>query len=223
MSIEFVIRDWAVWTTDVVPLLAEHLPKSLLRRLSPLAKAVFHVVGVCIHQHEALPTVFCSSHGEITRSLALLQDLQAGEALSPTAFSLSVHNAIAGLYSIAYDNHQEITVIASGASGLGPGFIEALGLLQQGHPEVLLVFYDEALPDFFPTAPLAICSQAPAAMALRLAAYGAGQSMGFGLSPVARADGEQPLQLLSFMAFLNSTETCLQLGDQAGRWQWRKT
>ena len=59
--------------------------------------------------------------------------MQKGEEVSPTAFSLSVHNAIAGLFSIAYGCHQEITVIAPGQDGIAPAFIEALGLLQEHH------------------------------------------------------------------------------------------
>ncbi|WP_373280642.1 beta-ketoacyl synthase chain length factor [Methylomonas koyamae] len=100
---------------------------------------------------ERLAAVFSSSHGEIGSCLDMLQDLQDGEELSPTAFSLSVHNAIAGLYSIAYANQLEINCLAPAAAGLGPGFIEALGLLHSGHDEVLLVFYDTVLPNFFPT------------------------------------------------------------------------
>lgn len=204
------------------PLSTPTVPKALQRRLSPLARAVLHCIGECIQPNEHLPTVFSSSHGEISKCLEMLETLQAGEELSPTAFSLSVHNAIAGLYSMAYDNHAEITALAPAAAGLGAGFIEALGILQEGQPEVLLVFYDEALPDFFPTAPFNMSLTGPFVLVLRLALVGDGVKLNFGLSKQTRHDGEQPLQLPAFIKFLNSEQSEVCLGDQGRNWQWQK-
>jgi hypothetical protein len=45
---------------------------------------------------------------------ARMAGIQTGDAVSPTAFSLLVHNAIGGLFSIVYNNQEEITGIASG-------------------------------------------------------------------------------------------------------------
>lgn len=239
---EFVVHSWGAWAPGVAcpedwhewqqgnrPIGTENPPppkmvaKALQRRLSPLAKAVFNAVGQCIEEGEALPTVFSSSHGEIVKSLQMLEILQAGEDLSPTAFSLSVHNAIAGLFSIVFRDRQEISVIAPGKDGMASGFIESLGLLQEGHSEVLLVFYDEPLPTFFPTAPFEMNLPFPCALALRLAAGGKGMAIQFGRSSLARHDGEQPLQLPAFIKFLASEERELLLGDRGHGWQWLKT
>ena len=62
----------------------------------------------------------------------MLQTIQSGEELSPTAFSLSVHSAIAGLFSIAYGNNQEISVIAPGLEGIAPAFVEAVRDIGRG-------------------------------------------------------------------------------------------
>lgn len=196
--------------------------KTLQRRLSPLARAVLHCIDKCIQPNEHLPTVFSSSHGEINKCLKMLETLQAGDELSPTAFSLSVHNAIAGLYSMAYGNHAEITALAPAAAGLGAGFIEALGILQECQPEVLLVFYDEALPDFYPSTPFNMSLTAPCVLVLRLALVGDGLKLNFGLSKQTRHDGEQPLQLPAFIKFLNSEQSEFCLGDQGRNWQWQK-
>ena len=97
-------EDWRQWrqgnrTIGIEnPPMPKAVPKLLQRRLSPLAKAVFNVIEQCVQQGEAPPAVFSSAHGEIAKSLQMLENLQSGEELSPTAFSLSVHNAIAGLY-----------------------------------------------------------------------------------------------------------------------------
>lgn len=198
------------------------VPKPLQRRLTPLAKCVFHAIGHCVEPNEALPAVFSSAHGEIGKSLRMLEALQAGEPLSPTAFSLSVHNGIAGLYSMAYGNRQEISVLAPAAGGLGPGFIEALGMLREGRPHVLLVFYDETLPSFYPVEPFRLSAGASYALALKLAAGGDGLRMCFGLAEDSRHDGEQSLQLPAFIKFLASTQNELCLGDQGRSWQWQK-
>jgi hypothetical protein len=48
-----------------------------------------------------VPLVFASRHGDVARSMDLLGALVSDQPLSPTGFGLSVHNAIAALYSIA--------------------------------------------------------------------------------------------------------------------------
>lgn len=151
--------------------------------------------------------------------MELLQDLQANGELSPTAFSLSVHNAIAGLFSMIYVNQLETSVIAPGRDGLASGFVEALGLLQEGHPAVLLVFYDEPVPAFFPTAPYQTRLDQPCALALKLASNGAGLPLRMTRLQAAADDREQPLQIPAFLAFLaDPGQTQLQLGP----WQWQK-
>ncbi len=221
-------EDWLQWQEGNRDIGTENPPppkvvaKALQRRLSPLAKAVFNAVGQCIEEGDALPAVFSSAHGEIVKSLQMLEVLQSGEELSPTAFSLSVHNAIAGLFSIVFEDRQEISVIAPGRDGMASGFIEALGLLQEGHSQVLLVFYDEPLPPFFPIAPFDLNLPFPCALALRLAMDGKGIPLQFGRLVLARHDGEQPLQLPTFIKFLVSEDRALQLGNQGHGWQWRK-
>jgi len=188
------------------------VPKMLQRRLTPLARTVFSVADACIKASESLPVVFSSAHGELSKSLAMLQAIQAGEELSPTAFSLSVHNAIAGLFSIAYQNHQEITVIASGKEGIAPAFIDALGILHEGAAAVLIVFYDEPVADFFPTAPFNL-SAAPCVLALRITLSGDGVPLSLSRVTDSRDAGEHSVQLLAFLKFLLADEQAVYLGN----------
>jgi hypothetical protein len=189
----------------------------LQRRLTPLAKAVFNVADHCIKTGEAMPVVFSSAQGELDKSLAMLKAIQAGEELSPTAFSLSVHNAIAGLFSIAYGNHQEITVIASGQEGIAPAFIDALGILHEGAAEVLVILYDEPVPDFYPIAPFNL-NGSPCVLALRLALSGDGLPLSLSRSTEFHDAGEHSVQLLTFLKFLLTDEQVLNLGN----WTWCK-
>lgn len=242
MSNDFVILDWAAWapglssrdhwqqwqlgekpvSCSLSPPILTSIPKTLQRRLSPLARAVLYAVGECITEGEAIPSVFSSSHGEISRCLHMLETLQAGDELSPTAFSLSVHNAIAGLFSMAYGNRAEITALAPAVGGIHSGFIEALGILAEGHPDVLLVFYDEPLPDFFPNSNYAMTIAFPCVLALRLASQGAGMNLQFNPVSSEQEGGEQPIQLLAFIQFLLGDLTELHLGDYAHGWLWQK-
>ena len=233
MISDFILCQWSAWApglgakddrlmelgNSVVP---ECVPKMLRRRLTPLARAVFNVADQCIESGKTLPVVFSSAHGEICKSLAMLKTIQAGHELSPTAFSLSVHNAIAGLFSIAYRNSQEITVIAPGQEGIAPAFIEALGMLQEGVDEVLIILYDEPIADFYPIAPFNLNSPYPCVLALRIALTGDGLPLQFDRCTQSRDDGEQPLQLQLFLKFLLAKERSLSLGNQGHSWTWRK-
>ena len=241
MAVDFVVRNWNAWAPGIsshedwrnwlehqtftqaekaaVPPTA---PKMLQRRLTPLARAVFNAADACINSDKSLPIVFSSAHGEVNKSLEMLKSMQKGEEVSPTAFSLSVHNAISGLFSIAYANHQEITVIAPGQDGIAPAFIEALGLLQEHHSQVLLVLYDEPLSDFYPSLPFAVNAPATCALALSVSLTGNGLPMRFCRSPAQRDDGEHALQIFSFLKFLVADDKSLALGNHRHSWEWHK-
>jgi Beta-ketoacyl synthase, N-terminal domain len=229
----FILNKWSAWAptlqTDNACLLEAadrkapgFVPKLLARRLSPLARAVFNVAAAVIGQDNAMPVIFSSAHGEICKSLEMLKTIQSGEPLSPTAFSLSVHNAIAGLFSIALENRQEITVLAPGIEGIAPAFVEALGLLQEGAPSVLVLLYDEPIADFYPVAPFNLNCALPCAVALLLSQKGEGIRMELTRSVQAGEDGEQPVQLLAFLQFILTEAPALTLGSPEHSWTWRR-
>ncbi|MDO9047164.1 MAG: beta-ketoacyl synthase chain length factor [Methylobacter sp.] len=241
MTADFIVREWNAWAPGVschedwrnwhdhqafaqaekaaIPIT---VPKILQRRLSPLARAVFNAAEGCIDSDKSLPIVFSSAHGEVNKSLEMLKSMQKGEEVSPTAFSLSVHNAISGLFSIAYGYHQEITVVAPGQDGIAPAFIEALGLLQEHRSEVLIVLYDEPLADFYPSLPFALNAPAICALALKVSLTGSGLPLRFCRTPAHRDDGEQALQILSFIKFLVADDKALVLGNHRHSWEWHK-
>jgi len=240
--IKFVVRNWCAWAPGLKcredwqkwhdhqafveaekAAIPAQVPKILQRRLSPLARAVFNAADSCIDSEKSLPIIFSSAHGEVNKSLAMLKSMQKGEEVSPTAFSLSVHNAISGLFSMAYGNHQEITVIAPGQDGIAPAFIEALGLLQEGHAdEVLIVLYDEPLSDFYPSLPFALNAPAICALALKVSLTGSGLALQFNNSSAHRDDGEHALQIFSFIKFLVADKQTLALGNHRHSWEWHK-
>jgi hypothetical protein len=119
----------------------------LRRRLSRLARGAFH----CANQVSPpgdVRFIFASRHGEADRTLALLQDLAAGAELSPNAFSMSVHNAVPGLWSILRQNHAPATAIAAGPETFGWGLVQAFAAwAEQPACPVLYVFGDDRLPE----------------------------------------------------------------------------
>lgn len=145
--------DWRAWLAAPRPLaeggqpaLAD-MPAMMRRRMDPLGRAALQAAYWAQgEQAGRAPVVFASRWGEIARSLLLLQQLADGEALSPTHFSLSVHNASSALYSMARQDRSNYLAVAAGPCSAEAGVTEALGLLADGAPEVLLVVFDAPLP-----------------------------------------------------------------------------
>ncbi|MEE4157218.1 beta-ketoacyl synthase chain length factor [Pseudomonas viridiflava] len=122
------------------------LPAMQRRRLGRMARMAFAVGWPLSDGHERMPLVFVSRHGETPRTFDILRDLAADEPMSPTQFSLSVHNAVIGLWSILRGETSEMTALAAAGDGLEYGVFEAAALLAEGAPAVLLVVTEEQPP-----------------------------------------------------------------------------
>ncbi len=148
-------EDWLGWLADPQQLSSQDaadvsfLPAMQRRRLSPLARMAFHVAWPLAEQSPKQPVVFCSRHGETLRNLNLLKQMAEQEILSPTHFSLSVHNAIIGLWSIFRQDESEMTAIAATQDGLEHAVIEAQLLLSSGADSVLLIIAEEQQPELY--------------------------------------------------------------------------
>lgn len=147
------VDDWQAWSRQPVALPScdaapdvSFLPAMQRRRLSRLARMAFSVGWPLAEGLEHLPLVFVSRHGETPRTFDILSDLAAEEPLSPTQFSLSVHNAVIGLWSIMRGETSEMTALAAAGDGLEHGVLEAASLLNEGAPAVLLVITEEYPP-----------------------------------------------------------------------------
>ena len=126
----------------------EHIPAMQRRRLSRLAKLAMNSAMQTLATQHADYIVWVSQYGDEAKTLNILEDVLSEQTPSPTQFSTSVHNAISGLYSILC---QDATPATSLAGSWNDGLIEAYAWLKT-RPEarqVLLVYYDEALPDIY--------------------------------------------------------------------------
>ena len=126
----------------------QHIPAMQRRRLSRLAKLAMNSAIQTLNTHKVDYILWVSQYGDESKTLNILEDVLSEQTPSPTQFSTSVHNAISGLYSILC---QDATPATSLAGSWNDGLIEAYAWLktipEAGH--VLLVYYDEALPEMY--------------------------------------------------------------------------
>jgi len=127
------------------------VPAMQRRRLSPFAKMALKVANESIDGIESdLPIVFSSRHGDLPKTSTLLADLADKNAISPTAFGLSVHNAIPSLFSILTNNKQAINAISAGQDSFMMALVDTYARLKSGlADEVLFIHADQKLPETY--------------------------------------------------------------------------
>lgn len=198
----------------------ESIPPMQRRRLSPLARVAFHVLGECVTPAEQEPLVFSSVMGEICRTQGIHESLAAVEAVSPAAFSLSVHNSVAGLWSVIHGNKGPMLSLAPIGGSPVPALLEAAGILAEGHYQsVLVVFCEENYPEFY--RPFMESPIAPAATALRLVAAGQ-KNADFVLSleeGTEETTDDAATNLRSFIELLKRQKQRVIVKEPQARWQ----
>jgi hypothetical protein len=240
--IELTVRAWSAWSpgiagaeawrawargprelaSDGAPSL-DFVPPMQRRRFSRLSKMVLHVLHEAATAEElaSAPTVFSSRHGELSTCVALLSDIARGLPLSPTAFSHSVHNAQAGLFSITHANAAPSSSIAAMRAGFCAALAEALGLCERAGGRSLLVVADEPLPEeFAPFADEPRCAYA-LALSIELGAHPAGVVLELepGLPTDRACDLPQPLE---FLAWMLGAERGIDLAFGRAGWRFRR-
>ena len=126
----------------------KNVPPMLRRRFGTLGKYAVAASLQILKGEEAIPSVFASRHGNTTLTLSLLEEMGRGEPMSPTGFSLAVHNAVSGLYSIARKDTSMVTSLAVIEGLVLHALLEAAGQLQVSD-RVLCVIYDIPLPGLY--------------------------------------------------------------------------
>ncbi|OTG75596.1 beta-ketoacyl synthase [Acinetobacter terrae] len=133
---------------ETVPAL-EQIPAMQRRRLSRIAKLALNSAIQSLNSESVDYIVWASQYGDEHKTLKILADVLQDQTPSPTQFSTSVHNAIAGLYSILC---QDATPSTSLAASWSEALIEAYAWLKttpKPNARVLVVYYDEALPEIY--------------------------------------------------------------------------
>ncbi|AEF53619.1 beta-ketoacyl synthase chain length factor [Marinomonas posidonica] len=147
--------DWITWlesgfiqaTEENIKLSVKKISPMLRRRFTPMGK----VAAASLYEldlSENTPLVFASRHGDIELTLSLLQNIAQDQDLSPTNFSLAVHNAIAGLLSIARKDTSTITSITACRDIIPLAILEAITQLQD-FEQVVCLICDTPIPDIY--------------------------------------------------------------------------
>ena len=129
--------------------LASSLKPALKRRLDIYGRAAAEVLARTLGTNDNPYIVFASRHGNIERTVKLLHQVIAEEALSPADFSMSVHNAPVGIASINWSITKSHTAVAAGPNSLLAGLTEALCQINDVNEPVILCYIDLPLPDVY--------------------------------------------------------------------------
>jgi hypothetical protein len=155
-------------------------PGNQRRRASLLVNMVAEVAAQASRQAgvdlSRLQIVVGSAFGELATLVAMLDERERDGVLSPLRFQNSVHNAAAGLLSIAHANKSPAMSLAAGNDTAAMVLLEAFTLLAQGPAGdgVIAIVADEALPQSI--RPGHHASAIAAALVLTRAAAGAADS-----------------------------------------------
>jgi hypothetical protein len=125
----------------------QYYPKAQLRRLSPFSKVALHTLDMPSALSDNLPLIFSSQHGDLAKTVQLIKDAALGDELSPTQFTLSVHNATTGLFGIATHNSAPTTTISAGHNTFVEGLIEASMQCTQEKTAVIYSYCDFDVPE----------------------------------------------------------------------------
>lgn len=168
MNMQFSLEAWSAWAPDkttrhdwqawargeqFTPTQAQPdisaVPAMQRRRMSSLSRMAFATASACANGLTSTPCcIFASRHGELGRTMKIIEGIVSGGDVSPADFSLSVFNTALGLYSIVAGNKAPSTMVVAGEDTFGCALIEAaLHLARFPGTRVLLVFFDEPLPE----------------------------------------------------------------------------
>ena len=136
---------------DVKKPLGASLDRVNRRRASPLARALADVVAEALSQSHVepatAPVVIGSSIGEAATMIGLLDEMwRQRNPMSPADFTMSVHNAAAGLISISNKNRGMTTSLAADHDTPAAALFEGVGLVAAHGTPVVVACGDEPAP-----------------------------------------------------------------------------
>ena len=116
------------------------MPPMTRRKLSLVDKAALSVMHKAYNGNET-EIVFASQYGELDRLDKIIAQYQEDNEVSPFTFSTSVHNCVAGQFSLLNKIKKSYNALAAGENTFSAGLLESLMCAQKGS-EVLYCFAD---------------------------------------------------------------------------------
>ncbi len=219
------LSDWEAWALGQNYSIVEGIPDirkvpaMQRRRISSLSKMAIATAFDCSGDLAIQPCcIFASRHGELGRTVKIIESIVSDEDVSPTDFSLSVHNTALGLFSIFTENKGPSTMVVGGEDTFGSALIEACIYLSRypGVP-VLVVYFDEPLPE-----PLRKIEE-PAGEAFSIAlllSANAKPNIEVSCEYNTGRVGEGKNPGLEFLKFYLSDAQCATVTTQRSQWRW---
>ena len=197
----------------------KQMPAMQRRRLSPFAKITLHcALAACESYEQTVPSVFSSRHGDLHKTSKLIADVASKEALSPTHFGLSVHNAVGGLFSIFTGNKAPLSAVSAGEDSFFMGLVDAVSKLHAyNYDRILYVYSDLAVPEHYQ----AYVQQRADNLAIGLLIEKSTGQNGFNLEFEVNEKASElgQLQGFDFLRFYFSTSE--QVTVESKRYQWQ--
>jgi len=127
------------------------LPANERRRASQVVRLVLACAAQALangrYAPDELRCVFASDEGSGEVCHLMLEALVSSGQVSPLLFHNSVHNAPAGYFSIAYQNHLPAVSVSMGNESFAAGLLCAVSEASTSAQPVLFVAYDAPLPE----------------------------------------------------------------------------
>ncbi|MFP8844759.1 beta-ketoacyl synthase chain length factor [Shewanella baltica] len=201
--------------SDTIAPALKHVPAMQRRRFSRLTKMMLEVSFQC-DMPPNCRSIFASRHGELQRTIGLLEDIIAKQPLSPLGFSQSVHNTASGIFGIVAANTAPSTSVAAGTETLSQAMVEAFAQLHQSPEPLLLVFGDDPVPPVYDEFTQEF--ELPLALGLQLAPFDAPASVKLTVSRISESSALNPL---TYGALLHSLATAQNISGCLSQWHWK--
>lgn len=127
----------------------EVLPVRARGRASPLTRIFSELYGRLSEplRSTKAPMFFGSAYGEMSTTIALLDQMLVEPTVSPVKFQASVHNTAAGLLSITTENRTPATAIAAGEDTVAMTLADACTWIDCHGGRAIVLVADERGPD----------------------------------------------------------------------------
>jgi hypothetical protein len=214
---------------DVSPISLKQVPPIKRRRLNGLSKMAMHTSLNCLEHAEYSAqetlTLFASQHGELNRTVTIISDITNTQEISPKDFSLSVHNASLGLFSIFNKNTNPGTSVAAGTNTFGFALLEAYNLLTRfPDKKVLLTCFDlQVAPPFDalqtqidPSYSISLLLSLPQSQSQK------GQLLSFSFESLHKTTQTLAPLALAFYDFVQGEEESCQFSTDTHQWLFSK-
>ncbi len=229
MELSFDVLDWlAVSRTEdgrdtvlapagasYLETLPKRLPMMLSRRMSLGSRFAVECALELLERHKIDAIVNASRHAETPRGEKSLCSIAKGVPPSPTDFTMSVHNAAAGILTIHKKLTVPVTSVAAQGNTFEAGLFEAASFLSDGKERVLLLDYENTLPPILASRLPAVKETFAVAILLEK-----GEKLKASTTSIEETDPETP-DALQFIEGLASKATQFTVRSGRHLWTWR--